>query len=63
MGERGVRPNAHVYAAAIGAHGAERRWESALELLDRLEADGVRADAHVASATLVVCGKAGQWAA
>ena len=52
-------PLAFSYAAAIRAHEAAGDWEVALELFERLEARGVRADAHCYCAALGACRRGG----
>ena len=78
MRRRGVRPNAFMYGATVGALAGTSqaggggavssasgafRTRVAMRLLEQMEADGVALDAHVANAALVVCSRAGQWEA
>jgi len=49
MASRGVRPNAHAYAAAAVACETGGRWEVAISLLDRMREQGLRASVIVHS--------------
>jgi len=60
----GVRPNAHCYAAAIGACGRGGQWQKALELLDVVKkATGLPPNVVCWNVAASACRFAGEWQA
>lgn len=54
-------PNVITYSAAISACEKGQQWERALELLEQMQAQGVRPEAITFNAAISACEKCQQW--
>ncbi|CAE8638507.1 unnamed protein product [Polarella glacialis] len=63
VGAGGLRPDAVVLCAAIGAVGWGRQWAAALQLMEQLDAAGLDADVWCCNSAISACSKGRAWAA
>lgn len=53
--------NAKEFSLAMNAFGRVRAWQRVLDLLDEMEARGIRPDTVIYNNAITACGRAGEW--